>query len=232
MSRGTLVCVFAAAFLIVLAGTAPMSLALSSLGANEFGVSAANVSGAIWSAHLKDVRYREIPFGDVEASLDPLSLIGGTRRVAVTGSIGNVTLVLGPMGGFETAKIAMGIEQLGVAPPLTGTLRLESATVLFSDNRCSRAEGRIEVGIIEPAFRGLEMSGTLSCVGEAAMARLQGSAKGIEVAVTLRVNARARYEAHARVASFDPVVRAALAIAGFIEQGNQFVRSDEGGLGS
>jgi general secretion pathway protein N len=227
MKRWILPCVFVAAFLSALAVAAPMSLALSWLGADEFSVSAANVSGTIWSGQLKDAHYRETPLGDVDVSLDPLSLIGGTRRLAVTGSLGKLTLVEGAVNGLEAADIAIAVEHLGIAPSLN--LRLENATVLFSRERCSRAEGRIAANIEQ--FGGLDVSGTLACAGEAAIARLQGGTETIEVSVTLRVNARAQYEAQTRVASSDPIVRAALAIAGFVEQGNEFVRSDEGVLG-
>ena len=232
MKRWILGCVFVAAFLSALAGTAPMSLALSWLGSDEFSVSAADVSGTIWSGHLYQARYRQVPLGDVETSFDPRDLLGGSRKMAVKGSFGRVVLVQGDAAGLESADIAIAIERLGIAAPLAGNLRLESATVLFSDQRCSRAEGRIAANLAEPAFGHLEMSGSLSCAGEAAMARLQGRTENVEVSVTLRVDARAYYEGQTRVASSDPIVRTALAIAGFIEQGNEFVRSDEGVLGS
>lgn len=232
MKRWTLACAFVAAFSSALPGTAPMSLALSWLNADEFGLSAADVSGTIWSGRLKEARYRAMPLGDVEVALDPLALLAGTRRAAVRGPLGKVTLVQGAVHGFENADAAMAVEHLRLAPGLTGHVRLEKAAMLFSDGRCARAEGRMATDVLERAFGGPEISGDLSCAGDAAIAQLQGLKQDIAVRVVLRLDARGRYQAETHIASTSAFVRGALALAGFAERADGFVRLDEGVIGS
>jgi len=232
MKRWALGIVFIAGLAAVLAATVPMRLALSWLGADQSGVSAAEVSGSIWSGRLKAAQYRGIPLGDVEASLDPLALIAGTRRVTVQGTLGKATLVQGTLRGFETADAAIEIERLHPALPLAGRLRVEQATLLFSGGRCLRAEGRIATDVLQRAFRGPDVAGTLSCAGDAAVARLDRRLDDVQVSIAIRVDAGGRYEAETRIISANPMVRSALALAGFAESGDGFVRSDEGVLGT
>lgn len=232
MKWSALACVFVAGIALALAATVPMSVALSWLGADQVGVSAAEVSGSIWSGRLKAAQYRGIPLGDVEASLDPFALLVGTRRLAVQGTLGGATLVDGDSRGFEMADAAIEAAHLHPALPLAGHMRLERATLLFSGRRCVRAEGHIATDLLERAFDGPEVAGTLSCAGEAAVARLDGRLQDVDVSIALRLDAGGRYQAETRIVSANPMVRGALALAGFAESGDGFVRSDEGALGT
>jgi general secretion pathway protein N len=230
MNRWALALVFVTGFTAALVGTVPMSLALSRAGATH--VSAAAVSGSIWNGRAEAARYRDIPLGDVELSLDPLALLSGTRRVTMNGPLGRFTLVQGAARGLEAADAAIEVEHLRLAPGFSGHVRLANATVLFSDGRCLRAQGRIATDVLERAIGGPEISGVLACAGEAAVAQLEALTRDIEVHLTLRLDAQGRYQAVTHVASTNPLVRGALAIAGFTERANGFVRSDEGDLGA
>ena len=52
------------------------------------------------------------------------------------------------------------------------------------------------------------------------------------MSIALRLDAGGRYQAETRIVSANPMVRGALALAGFAENGDGFVRSDEGALGT
>jgi len=232
VKRWALATVFVAGFAAALASTLPMSLALAWLGGARIGVSAAEVSGSIWNGRLRAAQYRGIALGDVEASLEPFALLAGTRRLAVQGTFGRTTLVQGDTRGFEMADAAIEVEHLRPTLPLAGRLRLEGATLLFSAGRCARAEGRIATDVLQHAFNGPEVAGNLSCAGEAAIARLEGRMEDVQVSIALRLDAGGRYQAETRIVSANLLIRGALALAGFAENGDGFTRSDEGALGT
>lgn len=232
MRRSLLVSAFVAAFGAALVMTLPMRVALTWMGADRAGVSAAEVSGSIWNGRLKAAEYHGASLGDVEGSLDPFALLSGTRRLAVRGTVGKATLVEGASRGFEMTDAAIEVEHLRPSLPLTGHLRLESATLLFSGNRCQRAEGRIATDVLQRAFNGPEVAGILSCAGAAAIAQLHGRAQDVEVNIVMSLDSAGRYQAETRVVSANPVVRGALVLAGFTENGDGFTRSDEGALGT
>ena len=232
MRRSLLVCASVAAFGAALVMTLPMRVALTWMGADRAGVSAAEVSGSIWNGRLRATQYHGASLGDVEASLDPFALLLGTRRFAVQATLGKTTLVEGTSRGFEMADAAIEVEHLRPSLPLTGRLRLESATLLFSEDRCQRAEGRITTDVLQRAFGGPEVAGTLSCAGDAATAQLDGRAQDVEVSIVMRLDSAGRYQAETRIVSTNPMVRGALALAGFTEDGGGFTRSDEGALGT
>jgi hypothetical protein len=48
----------------------------------------------------------------------------------------------------------------------------------------------------------------------------------------MRLDSAGRYQAETRIVSTNPMVRGALALAGFTENGAEFIRSDEGVLGT
>ena len=232
MTRSLLVCTSVAAFGAALVMTLPMRVALTWIGADRAGVSAAEVSGSIWNGRLRAAEYHGASLGDVEASLDPFALLSGTHRLAVRGTLGKATLVEGASRGFEMTDAAIEVGQLRPSLPFTGRLRLENATLLFSGNRCQRAEGRITMDVLQRAFNGPEVAGMLSCAGDAATAQLDGRAQDVEVSIVVRLDSAGRYQAETRIVSTNPMVRGALALAGFAENGGRFTRSDEGALGT
>ena len=232
MKRWALAALFGIGFAVALAGTVPMRVALSWLGADRIGVAATEVSGSLWNGRLTAAQYRGIALGDVDASLDPFALVASTHRLTVHGTLGSATLVQGDTRGFEAPHGAIEVAHLRTTLPLAGLMRLEQATLLFSEGRCARAEGRIATDILKRAFEGPEVTGTLSCAGEAGIARLEGRLRDVEVSIALRVEASGRDQAETRIVSANPMVRGVLSLAGFVESGEGFVRSDEGALGT
>ena len=232
MKRVTSALTFLVAFAAALASTVPMKVVLSWIEADQVGVSASRISGSIWNGRLDAAQYRGMPLGDVVAGLDPWTLAAGTRRLAVRGAFGKATLVQGDARGLEMADGAIEIEHLRPSLSLTGRLRLEGVTLIFAGDRCSRAEGRIATDVLERAFNGPEVTGTFSCTGDAAVAQLEGRAQDAQVGIALRLDAAGHYQVETRVVSVNPMVRGALALAGFAEDGDGFTRSDEGMLGT
>jgi general secretion pathway protein N len=209
-----------------------MRVALAWFGADRAGVSAAEVSGSIWSGQLKGATYRGMPLGNVALSLDPITLAGGAQRLIVQGPLGRATLVRGSTHGFEMADAAIEVGHLEPSLPLAGLLRLERATLLFSGKSCVRADGRLATDVLQRAFNGPEVSGNLSCAGDAAVAQLEGRVQDVQVSIALRLDSGGRYQAETRIVSANPTIRTALPLAGFSENGDGFTRSDEGALGT
>jgi hypothetical protein len=230
VNRWTLDIVFVLSFAAALAATTPMGLTL--FLAAPAGMSAAAVSGSIWNARVEAAHYRGVPLGNVELSLDPFALFRGTQRLAVKGPLGQATLVQGGVRGFETADVELAVEHLRLAPGFSGELQLRGATVLFADGLCVRAQGSIATDVLGRAFGGPEISGALACVGDAAIAQLQGRTQDSDVRVMLRLDGQGRYEAETHVATSNVLVRNALPLAGFTERADGFVRLDEGAFGS
>ena len=231
MKWWALATIFTAAFATALGGTLPMSIVFDRFG-SATGVSAAEISGSIWSSQMRQAHYRGMSLGDLEASLDPGILFGGSRRLAVKSALGRFTLVDGTTRGIEAADLRIPIPKVSNASSLTGELRLERATLLFVAKRCTRAEGRLMTDVVQRAFNGPVLEGEVSCAGAAAIAELAGRAMETTVHTELRMTSDGRYQVETQVTSSDPVVRAALVLAGFVENPNGFVRSDEGALGS
>jgi general secretion pathway protein N len=217
--------------LAALAILAPASFGLSLIGADIIGISATDISGSIWNGRLKGSQYRGIPLGDLEVSLDPFALLSGSRHLTVQGPLGRARLVQADLRGFEGTNVVIEIQHFKPSIRIAGRLMLENATLLFSGTRCARAEGSVATDVLERAFRGPEVVGNLSCAGDAAVAQLQGRTQDVDVSIALRLDADGRYQAETRVISADPVVRGALALAGFAENGEGFTRLDEGALG-
>jgi hypothetical protein len=117
MRRSLLVCASVVAFGAALVMTLPMRVALTWMGADRAGVSAAEVSGPVWNARLRAAEYHGAFLGDVEASLDPFALLSGTRRLVVRGILGKATLVEGASRGFEMTNAAIEIGHLRPSLP-------------------------------------------------------------------------------------------------------------------
>ena len=232
MRRAALAVFSIIAFGVALVATLPMRVALAWFGADGAGISAAEISGSIWNGQLKATQYRGISLGNIEASLDPIALVTGSRRIVTNGALGRMTLVQGNTRGFEMADAVIEVEHLKPSFHLAGRLHLERATLLFSANRCVRADGRIATDVLQRAFSGPEVAGNLSCAGDAAVAHLEGRTQDVQISIALRLDAGARYQVETRVVSASPTVRGALALAGFAENGDGFIRSDEGVLGT
>jgi hypothetical protein len=223
---------FVAAFGVALGATLPMSFVAHRLDLQNAGVSADEISGSVWNARIRRAHYRGLTLGDVEASLDPVSVLGGTRRVAIRAAYGRFTLLEGNMRGIESADLTIPVQRLPILSSFAGDVAVESGALVFADGRCVRAAGRLVTDVMRRAFAGPTLSGAISCGDGVAAARLEGRTADMEVRTALELDADGGYRAETQVMSSDPRVRAMLALAGFVEMASGFVRSDEGVFGS
>lgn len=231
MMRLPLAPVFVAAFAMSSLGTVPLSMVLGLFHAENAGLSA-RASGSIWSGHLQDLRLSGVHVGDAEARLDPFALLTGVRRLQIRSERGVGLVVGGRTIGVEHVRASVDFAELGLALPFEGVLRLDDATLLFQDGRCSRAEGRISTDVFRRNVNGPDLAGTLACDGSAAVARLLGRVSDMEIAMVLRVEAGGSYRLDSRATGVSSAIRGALLLAGFAQSGESFVRLDKGMLGT
>ena len=140
-----------AAFLLALVGLAPLRMALGWGNADAAGFAAGRVEGTIWSGRLHDVSFRDVPLGEMRASLDPL---GRGLRVVLHGDVegrGRVQLARGGIGLFGVdARLPMS--RLAPALPFDGGLSLENLSVDVRDGSCRKAGGRVAVEAVKVLF--------------------------------------------------------------------------------
>ena len=118
-----LAAVFAVGLLAGLAGFMPMRAAAALGGLDKLGLSAASVSGSLWSGRLSQAAFRDVAFGDVDASVDFVSLVTGTSRVRLRAERGEATLVRsGGRVGMAKANLSLPMSLFPTAVPLPGTL--------------------------------------------------------------------------------------------------------------
>jgi len=232
MTRIGLALIFIAGFAVALAGTMPISVALTWSGARAAGLSARNITGSIWDGRLQATQFRRVPLGDAEASLDLFAIFTGLARLSLQSERGTLTLVEGRARGLDGADIAIDVQQLGFGVPMTGSVRLQNTTLLFENGRCSKAQGRIVTDAARQSWGGPELAGEFSCAGTAAIARLRGARDDVEVAMDIGVEANGRYRLHSQVTSSNPAILSALSLAGFVMSGGGMMRIDEGLFGS
>jgi general secretion pathway protein N len=230
MNRLFLIGIFAVVFALSLVIAMPMGAALAWTHASGSGLAARAVSGSVWNGRLEDMRLRGIRFGDVRARLDAFALMTGTQRVHLQARDASADLIGGATQGFAHATAVLDLDALNI--PLGGVLRLEDASILFENGRCTQAEGRVTADVAQDAWKAPELSGGLSCNGSLAVARLSGRDGNAEVNITFSIGADLRYRLQARVASPDAKLRLALGLVGFAEDAGEMQRIDQGRFGT
>lgn len=75
MSRLTLIIVFAASLVLMLAVLTPLRLVLDMAGADELGLSADRVQGPFWGGRVIGARAGVMPLGDLKVSVNPFALM-------------------------------------------------------------------------------------------------------------------------------------------------------------
>lgn len=75
MSRLTLILVFAASLVLMLAVLTPLRLVLDMAGADDLGLSAERVDGPFWGGRVIGARAGIMPLGDLKVSVNPFGLM-------------------------------------------------------------------------------------------------------------------------------------------------------------
>lgn len=218
----------------------PLRTALGLMGADGMGLTAARVTGTIWSGRLEEAGFGGARLGDVAVGLDPFLLLLGRPQLKMEVQGGAVTgraMLVGGAGGSGLAGAA-GTAPLSLAPaglPIQGAVSVRDLTAVFKAGRCVRASGRVSTDLLQRNAAlvgddGVLLSGEAGCQGGALVVPLQGSSRTAAIVLTLRVEADGRYGLDTRITTSDPALSSRLALAGFVIDGSARRRTDQGRL--
>lgn len=218
---------FGAMLVAALIALFPLRLALGLFDLRSAGLSARDVSGAVWSGGLAEAHYGEIALGDLTAGLSPIQLFVGRARIDVAGRDDTAPL----HGALSVSRSTFGVDDVSAtlpagasfAPLPIAALRFEDVSVRFRDGNCEHAEGRVTATIagtlpqlnLPPA-----LSGAARCAGGVLLVPLASQARTESIAVS--IEADGKYRATLVVRPSDPAVAAALAGAGFRPAGGGY----------
>jgi general secretion pathway protein N len=214
----------------------PLRLAIDWLDLGATGLAAREAEGSVWAGRLSEARIGAVPLGDLSARLDPLPLLLGRARIAISRGDEAGDALEGAIG---VARHRFGVESVTAHIPLgqrmmplpIAALDLTDLTIAFRDGLCDRAEGLVKASIAgAPAGISLPggLSGTARCDGGMVLLPLV-SQSGME-SLALHVAARGTYRADLRVRPTTPGAGAALTMAGFAPAGDGFVLTVSGRL--
>lgn len=194
--------------LLVLALMASWPLRFAGLG--DMGLTAQAVSGTVWSGRLTAAQLRGLPLGDVQASLAPLPLLGGTVRLAFIGpAIAGAVLRHGDGGGVSGVRGRLLPGRLAGLP--VATLDFEDFSVDFRGATCASSSGRVTLQAGGILARIGALVGTPRCDGPALVLPLTADRTRLD----LRIAADGRYRATLAVDDVGEGDRAGLLAAGF-----------------
>lgn len=212
------VALFAGLLTIALLAFLPMRLVL---GVIHTGMTARDVTGSIWSARLTEARIGPLALGDLDARINPLSLLVGEARMVVARGGAAPDRLVGNLGAARDRQLAENVSgvipidgSLGILP--IAAIQLTDVTVAFRDGQCDRAEGMVQArlsgdmgGLALPAA----MDGAARCDRGTLLLPLR-SGSGAE-SVMLRIHGDGAYDAEIRIQATEPAIIARLTAAGF-----------------
>ncbi len=214
----------------------PLRLASGLLGFVQFGLSARQVSGSVWSGKLDQAHIGALTLGTLDVGMEPAPLLLGRARLAFARPADDAD---GPLSG--TVESGFGRRAIShvtgsIAGPGTGALPIERLTfdnlsVRFSDGTCAAASGRVTLVV------GLEIAGVTLANGLSGEARCAGgrlqlplvSQSGME-RVTMTIAVDGSYAARVAVQPGDAMVATALSASGFVADSGAYVRTYRGQL--
>lgn len=230
MSGRRLAAGFAAAFFVGLLLFLPLQLVLPRLAPP--GLTASAIEGSLLRGRLHEARWNGAELGDLRLGLAPLSLLTGSPTIRLGGTQAEARLATGRRRGLAGAD---GVLPL---PPIAGLrLRasLEDARLLFDDEGCQSAGGRVRIearlpGDAAPPF---VLSGTPACQGRSGRLELLPEQHGgaLQLSATLSVEADGSHVLQTQARSDDPAIRAILLASGFQDAPGGLSRVDAGRIG-
>ena len=229
MSGRRLALWFAGAFALGLLLAAPLQLATARLALPR-ELSAAGVDGSLWRGRLRQARWRDVALGDVRMGLSPLPLLLGRRQLWFHTPHAALRLHAGRVRGLSRAD---GVLPLPSPAGLALRASLEDARLLFDDDGCREAGGRVrvEVTLADGGLTPLLLAGTPACEGGAGRLVLvpEDATAPLWLEATLTVEADGRRSLQASARTDDPGLRAALLAQGFQDAPGGLSRVVEGG---
>jgi len=186
----------------------------------------ASAQGTVWDAELRGVEIGQYSVGAATWTLSPLDLVQGKAIIPVTLSDGDLEGGLMLLGNWHGHR-RIGIENLTVnglnlrGVYLPGQTQFFGLDVLFEDDACVRASGRVTTDVFERAgqaigWAGPSLAGTASCDGDNARILLSGAnpqGERVNARVLLRPDGAASWRVTVQTERSETV--AALNAAGF-----------------
>lgn len=182
--------------------------------------------GTIWRAHFVGAQFGAYEAGAVDWRLSFVDLLQG-KAVAdldfAGGAFRGSVRLLGNWRGdrrIVAEDVTIEGAPLGQTALLAGTTHIRGLDLFFADGRCATALGNVESDVLARnaelfRWRGPNVAGAASCVGEEAVIVLEGgeTTDFVHTRLALRANGEGEWRAEARTSR--PEVVAALAASGF-----------------
>lgn len=228
MSGARLSLWFAGALALALLLFMPLQLVLPSLSLPP-ALSATAIEGNLWHGRLRQAQWRGTALGDLRLGLSPLPLLAGRKRLWLQAPDAALALHLGRMRGVGDAS---GVLPLPAPAGLALRASLDDARLLFDDEGCREAGGRVRVEFVLPGdvLPPLILAGTPVCEGREGRLALasEQTAGPLLVEIAAGIDGEGGYRLQTLARSDDPALRAVLLAAGFQEAPGGFSRVDTG----
>lgn len=223
---------FVAMLAVMLALLLPLRLALGTADLAALGVSARDVTGPVWSGHLRTAEWRGRPLGDTAVALRPWPLLLGVRQMQLTTPGLSVEIVDGRQVGIGDANGRIALDRIDTLPGLGLQLRLIDVDLRFANGQCVLAGGTVEVAVSMSGRAPIQLKGPVRCAGDHGVLALTAAAspEAGQIEATLSIAADGRYRLSSRVDPADDAASAALQLAGFQQTPSGLSRLDSGHL--
>lgn len=226
---------FLIAFLIALAASFPLRLALDWLALGERGLAAREARGSVWNGVLTEAQIGALALGDLGAGLQRLPLALGRARI----DLERLDEARRMEGALTVSRHRFGVDDVSgafdaapaLAPLPVSALDLNDLSAHFADGLCVAAEGRVRATVAAPGA-GLALpggfSGNARC-DQGALLLPMASQTGTE-RLDLRLTGDGRYRIELLVRPLDDAMRDRLIRAGFAAAASGYVLRASGQL--
>ncbi|MFM6853735.1 MAG: type II secretion system protein N [Sphingopyxis sp.] len=212
----------------------PMRLALGMIGLADMGGTARGAHGLVWGGYVEKLRFSGLDVGTVDVGLAPAPLLMGRAQLAFTRAAQPGTPPLSGTlesgWGHRAVRDVQGVingDGSGALP--VDRVTFDQLSVQFRDGACVAASGRVRLALgLRVAGLVLRngLSGQARCAGRALLLPLTGES-GME-RLLLTIEGDGQYSARIIIRAADPILGAALSIAGFSSTAEGFAKNMRG----
>jgi hypothetical protein len=213
-------------FVAALAVFAVMSAPATLVAQREDVFTYERATGTIWKGRFEGAHIGKLDAGDVEWRMSFGDLVQGKMNAhadfsgaEVQGSLNILAnwrgdrRLIAPMVRIHGAPVGRNLR-------LAGVTTIQNLDVYYSRGRCVTAQGRLESDVPSSNaallhWRGPNLAGTASCVGDAAHLSLEGASEGDFLRTGLELQADGAGVWRTEVRSTKPGITAVLRSAGF-----------------
>ncbi len=243
MSAKRLSAVFITVFVIFSVFTLPLSVVVSWLGVERFGISYDRAVGAFWKGALEGVVWRGVRVGDVHISFKPGALVFGRASIRVhmdgPGALAGTATIERGLGAFLAVRdvvLAAQVDQLPVIVPVSGSVALNIREATFDARGCRSVDADLQTDALSRPSAGLAwtgpvLSGSASCADGAITIPLVGRAGSEFVSVAMVVQNDRTFNLQASVSTGNDALASMLAAVGFAIEGGAYTLVQNGRWG-